>query len=308
MSSGLEAIANELRRLQRDGVDRVFVEDSTLSLLAAGRKSTDTRKEPPREPVGRPGARGDLGDLRELTKDVPGKAVPPPATTAPKEAEPLPVAPQIEVPGGDAATQLAWLRERVLACEVCQANLNEGAQIVFGTGSPEADIFFCGEAPGAEEEDAGEPFVGQAGQLLTKIISAMGLSREDVYLANILKWRPQHDKPYGNRPPSLDEMRFCLPYLQAQISIIRPKIIVALGHTTVTGLLGADPERKMGKVRGTWVSFDGTPVMVSFHPSYLLRNGTLKTKRLAWEDMLQVMERCGIEISAKQRGFFLPKS
>ena len=181
-------------------------------------------------------------------------------------------------------------------------------KIVFGTGSSQADIFFCGEAPDADEEREGEAFIGKPGQLLSKITSAMGLSSENVFTTNILKWRPEHNKPYGNRPPTLDEMRFCLPYLKAQIKIIQPKVIVALGNTTVSGLLGHDPARKMGSVRGTWGQFETIPVMITFHPSYLLRNGTLKTKRMVWEDMLQVMEKCSLKISDQQRGFFLPKS
>ena len=136
----------------------------------------------------------------------------------------------------------------------------------------------------------------------------MGLTSERVYTTNILKWRPEHNKPYGNRPPTLDEMRFCLPYLKAQIEIIQPKVIVALGNTTVSGLFGHDPERKMAAVRGTWEQFEAIPVIITFHPSYLLRNGTLKTKRIVWEDMLQVMEKCSLEISDQQRGFFLPKN
>lgn len=305
----MEAIANELRRLQRDGVDRVFVEDHTMRLLVP---QEEARRAPEEATANKPASRADLGDLRELVKDSPKKEAAPAKAAAKQsekpEAAPLPDAPVIELPEGDAATRLDWLRERVLGCEVCQAHLNERGKVVFGTGSPEADIFFCGEAPGADEELAGEPFVGKAGQLLGKIISAMGLSRESVYIANILKWRPQHDKPYGNRPPTQDEMRFCLPYLQAQIEIIQPKVIVALGSTAVAGLLGPDPDRKLGKVRGTWASFGETPVIITFHPSYLLRNGTLKTKRMVWEDMLQVMEKCGLEISEKQRGFFLPKN
>ena len=303
----MEAIASELRRLQREGVDRVFVEDHTMRLLASKKEpETAPRKNSPSQP----GSRADLGDLRELVKNSPQKASATPAKPAATEPRgpTLPDAPVIELPAGDAATQLDWLHKRVLGCEVCQENLNEHGKVVFGTGSAVADIFFCGEAPGADEELAGEPFVGQAGQLLTKIITAMGLSRESVYIANILKWRPQHDKPYGNRPPTQEEMRFCLPYLRAQIDIIQPRVIVALGSSAVTGLLGPDPERKLGKVRGTWASFGETPVIITFHPSYLLRNGTLKTKRMVWEDMLQVMDKCGLEISEKQRGFFLPKS
>lgn len=306
MSEALEAIASELRRLQRDGVSRVFVEDSTMRLLTPQDASAEAKAGPQAAPA-------DHSDLEALIQDRP-KNEPKPKTD-PQPASgfaPIPkTAPTVDLPEGSAEEQLEWLREQVLACSVCNEYLSEKGKVVFGTGSPTADIFFCGEAPGADEELAGEPFVGKAGQLLTKIISAMGLSRETVYIANILKWRPEHDKPYGNRPPTVEEMRYCLPYLKAQIEIIRPKVIVALGNTAVTGLLGPDPKRKMGQVRGTWAGFAEIPVMITFHPSYLLRNGTLKIKRMkrmVWEDMLEVMQKCGLEISEKQRGFFLPKS
>lgn len=291
MSSGLEAIANELRRLQRDGVDRVFVEDDTMHLLV------------PQE-----------DELSESPTQGEQSATPSPSvktvtqTAATPKVAPLPAPPIIELPDGDATSQLAWLKERVLACQVCKEQLGEGGKIVFGTGSAQADIFFCGEAPDADEAREGEAFVGKSGQLLTKITRAMGLTSESVYTTNILKWRPEHNKPYGNRPPTLDEMRFCLPYLKAQIEIIQPKVIVALGNNTVSGLFGHDPERKMAAVRGTWEQFEAIPVIITFHPSYLLRNGTLKTKRIVWEDMLQVMEKCSLEISDQQRGFFLPKN
>ena len=288
MSSGLEAIANELRRLQHDGVDRIFVEDGTMQLIVP----------PAQDP-----------NSSEQDKDGPGPTLKfTTESVATPKATPLPEPTEIILPEGDAASQLAWLKDRVLACEVCKEHLSDYGKIVFGTGSAQADIFFCGEAPDADEEREGKAFIGKPGQLLTKITKAMGLSSENVYTTNILKWRPEHDKPYGNRPPTLDEMRFCLPYLKAQIKIIQPKVIVALGNTTVSGLLGHDPARKMGATRGTWDQFENIPLMISFHPAYLLRNGTLKTKRMVWEDMLQVMEKCSLEISDQQRGFFLPKS
>jgi len=113
--------------------------------------------------------------------------------------------------------------------------------------------------------------------------------------------------PFGNRPPTQEEMEVCLPYLKAQIEIVQPKVIVALGATAVSGLLGADPKRRMGDVRGKWLEFEGTPLMITFHPSYLLRNDTLKTKRMVWEDMMSVMEKIGMPISDKQQQFFLQK-
>ena len=170
-------------------------------------------------------------------------------------------------------------------------------------GNLNAKIFFCREAPGADEEIQGEPFVGKAGQLLTKIIAAMGLSRSDVYIGNIMNWRPE--VPKGNRPPTEEEMRYCLPYLKAQIEIVNPQIVVALGMTAVNGLLGFDPSRRMGKIRGHWHSFEGRDLMVTYHPSFLLQYASAAMKRLVWEDMMAVMERAGMDISEKQRGYFL---
>ncbi len=163
---------------------------------------------------------------------------------------------------------------------------------------------FVGEAPGADEDEQGEPFVGKAGQLLTRIIQTMGFGRESVYIANVLKCRP--DTPgqtAGNRKPTSMEMKTCLPYLQAQIDIIQPKVIVALGATAVEGLFGSP--MPIGKIRGQFHELRGVPVMPTFHPAYLLRNQALSEKRKVWEDMLQVLEKLEMPISEKQRGFFL---
>jgi DNA polymerase len=163
---------------------------------------------------------------------------------------------------------------------------------------------FVGEAPGADEDRQGEPFVGRAGQLLTKIIETMGLSRDRVYIGNVLKCRP--DTPgqrSGNRKPTADEMKTCLPYLLEQIDIIRPKVLVALGATAVEGLFGR--AMPITRIRGRWHEFHGIPVMPSYHPAYLLRNQSLTEKRKVWEDMLQVMERLDMPISPKQRNYFL---
>jgi DNA polymerase len=179
-----------------------------------------------------------------------------------------------------------------------------GKKVVFGVGSLSADIFFCGEAPGADEEIQGEPFVGRAGQLLTKIIEAMGLFRSDVYIANVLNWRPEMPTEYGNRPPTREEMQFCFPYLLAQLEIVAPRVIVALGATASGALLGQDG-RSMGEIRGRWHDFNGTPLMATYHPSYLLRYSGKGARRTVWEDILLVMERLAMPISEKQRGFFL---
>ena len=200
--------------------------------------------------------------------------------------------------------RLTALREAVRACRKCEHLAAFRTQTVFGTGNPEADLMFVGEAPGADEDKQGEPFVGRAGELLTKIINAMGLGRDDVYIANVLKCRP--DMPPntpGNRPPTAEEMQRCLPYLREQIAIIQPRVLVALGKTAMTGLTGTD--EAMGAMRGRWFAFENIPLLATYHPSYLLRNGSNTEKRKVWEDMMLVMEKLGMPVSEKQRGFFL---
>jgi uracil-DNA glycosylase family 4 len=202
------------------------------------------------------------------------------------------------------AQRLASVRERVCGCTKCAHLASSRTQTVFGVGNPDAEIMFIGEAPGADEDQQGEPFVGRAGQLLTKIIRAMGFARDDVYIANILKCRP--DMPagsFGNRAPTPAEMQMCRPYLVEQIDIIQPKVLVALGGVAVEGLLGA--RGTMRELRGRWHSYNGTPLMITYHPAYLLRNQSPSEKRKVWEDMLQVLERLEKPISEKQRNYFL---
>jgi DNA polymerase len=201
--------------------------------------------------------------------------------------------------------QWEQLRAHVLESQDFQKHLRPGKQLVFGVGNLDADIFFCGEAPGADEEIQGLPFVGRAGQLLTKIILAMGLTRKQVYISNIMNWRPEMPTEHGNRPPTQEEMEYCLPYLRAQVDILKPKVIVALGATATNGLLGYDPQRRISLCRGQWYEFQNIPLMVTFHPSYLLRNQNQATKRLVWEDMLETMKRVGMKISNKQEKYFL---
>lgn len=199
--------------------------------------------------------------------------------------------------------RLAPLRERVAVCRQCPHLASSRTQTVFGVGNIDAELMFIGEAPGADEDRQGEPFVGRAGQLLTKIITAMGFSRDDVFIANVLKCRPNMPAGApGNRPPTVAEMETCLPYLTEQIEIIGPKVLVALGATAVEGLLKV--REPMGKLRGRWHSYRETPLMITFHPSYLLRNQSNTEKRKVWEDMLLVLERLERPITEKQRNFF----
>ena len=317
--SKIEAVVGELRRLKSEGVEHVFVgEDSLDSLRMVAGSHRRTSVETPQasthadeavdvpesgEPVGKvviPDTVPSYSPVANLARSQK------PAVEAQDEKK-LPDPIPFELPKGDKRAQWEWLRNHVVNCPVCNANLNPGKQVVFGNGDIDAEIFFCGEAPGADEESEGIPFVGKAGQLLMKIIGAMGLSREKVYIGNIMNWRPQTGQASGNRPPTPEEMAFCLPYLRAQVAVVKPKVIVALGNTAVTGLLGPDPNRRMGAIRGRWFDFGGTPLIPTFHPSYVLRYGNDKTKRQIWEDMLEVMRKVGLPVSEKQEGYFLPK-
>ena len=198
---------------------------------------------------------------------------------------------------------MSELRTRALSCMKCANLAAARTNVVFGVGSIDAELMFVGEAPGADEDAAGEPFVGAAGQLLTRMISAMGLTRDQVYIANILKCRP--DVPAassGNRKPTPDEMQTCIPYLQAQIDLIQPKVLVALGSTAMEGLLA---QSGITKLRGRWQTYRNIPIMPTYHPAYLLHNQSNTEKRKVWEDLLAVMEKLGLPISAKQQGYFL---
>jgi len=162
------------------------------------------------------------------------------------------------------------------------------SRTVFGEGNPDARLMFVGEAPGAEEDKTGRPFVGRAGQLLEKIIAAMGLSREDVFIANVLKSRPPN-----NATPTSAEAAKCGPYLLEQIRIIEPEVIVTLGKPAAQLVL--EKNEAIGKMRGHWHEYGGVPVMPTFHPAYLLRSYTPENRAKVWSDMQLVMERLGIE-------------
>jgi uracil-DNA glycosylase len=184
------------------------------------------------------------------------------------------------------AAELAALAQTVAGCTRCR--LCEGRKtVVFGSGNPDADLMLIGEGPGAEEDRQGLPFVGPAGELLTRILQAIELHREEVYIANVVKCRPP-----GNRDPQPDEVAACRAYLERQIELVQPRILVALGRISAQTLLGT--ESPIGQMRGRWFQVRGVPTMVTYHPAALLRNQALK--RPTWEDMQQVRDRLRADI------------
>lgn len=297
MRAELEMLLTELKRLKGIGLDNIYIADGRMDELRAATaplRSVQKVKAVEHGTQAKAESRRLSSSCKSVTETVSKTSV-----IAPP--------PNIELPKGDKQMRWEWLRRRVLECSECKKHVKPSKHIVFGVGNLNADLFFCGEAPGADEETQGEPFVGAAGQLLTKIIEAAGLQRSDVYISNIMNWRPETQTGYGNRPPTQEEIHFCLPFLRTQIEVVQPKIIVALGKTAAKGLLGKDGEARMSDLRGRWFEFQGVSLMVTYHPSYLLHNNTLRTKRMVWEDMLMVMEKVTIPISQKQREFFLPK-
>jgi uracil-DNA glycosylase family 4 len=232
-----------------------------------------------------------------LANAAPPAAAPRPASAAPANQRP-PAAPPEQAPAAVAAPSpapteeagdpvvagLAALRREVLACTRCPLHTSR-EQAVPGEGNPRAEVLFVGEAPGASEDRAGRPFVGPSGELLDRILSnAMGLRRSEVYIANVAKCRPP-----DNRNPEPNEVAACLPYLQRQVDLIRPKVIVCLGRVAAQNLLGVTDS--VSRLRGRDLDYRGTPVVVTWHPAYLLREPA--AKRDTWEDVKRVNRLLG---------------
>ena len=197
-------------------------------------------------------------------------------------SEPLPIIP-------DKLAALNAIREDIGDCTRCRLHRGR-TNLVFGVGNPNAELMFVGEGPGADEDAQGEPFVGRAGQLLNNMISAMGLRREDVYIANVVKCRPPQ-----NRTPEKDECDICSPFLLRQIDVIRPKVIVALGAVAAKNLLALNDS--MANLRGRWYDFRGARLAVTYHPAYLLRDP--RQKKETWKDLQMVMKYLGLAPPAK---------
>jgi uracil-DNA glycosylase family 4 len=296
----LDATIQHLEDLKAGGVRFVPVSRETLTALGEKPRSPAGKQLERPLPSAAPAPRPSSKPSEILSKPAVEQSL---AISLPDESRPSAAARPALAPEAKAAA-FAELRQRAMACVKCSHLAAARKSVVFGVGDINAQLMFIGEAPGADEDQQGEPFVGKAGQLLTKIIEATGLTRDSVYIANILKCRP--DTPgqkFGNRKPTPEEMQTCIPYLHEQIDLIQPKVIVALGATAVEGLLG----KTIGitRLRGNWQTYRETPLMPTYHPAFLLRNQAPAEKRRVWEDMLQVMEKLEMPISEKQQRFFL---
>lgn len=236
-----------------------------------------------------------MGGLKrvELSEDARAALLRPAAAPARAPAQAAPS-------GGGASdvSSLADIAREIAQCVKCPLHKTR-TRTVPGQGNPRAELMFIGEGPGFEEDRQGLAFVGRAGELLSRLIVRMGFTRDEVFIANIVKCRPtENGDGLKDRKPSESEMQACLPYLRRQIAAIRPRAIVALGATAVEGLIGLTG---ISKLRGTWREYEGIPLMPTFHPSYLLRGGGDERERYwqVWDDMLKVLEKLGRQAPTK---------
>ncbi len=294
-AEAIDALLEELYRQKAAGVKRVSVSDDSVALLKelAGAAVVSATPKPAAPVTTVPVTKPVVRPATPVTKNEGTIIV----------SHPLPNPPVIKLPSGTKAEQILWLQKTIEACEVTQKHL-EGKKALFGRGSETAKVFFVGEAPALEEVEANRSFVGPAGELLSKIISATGLTEKECYFANLMTWRPKPPTAFGKRPPNASEVAFNRPYLLAQIEIIKPQIIVAVGAQAFGALTHSTTP--IMQIRGQWQKVDGLEVLPTLHPNYLLHSPSLSNKRLVWEDFMQIMTKLGMPISDKQKAYFLP--
>ena len=289
------AVSDETRRALQEIAGEVarhleWLKDSGVREVPARGAAPPVSKVAPPLPSGeRAGVRGSVSATPTATPTA--TSTPTPTSTS-KVAPPLPSGERAGVRGtstyslndkGCGSKPLLTIREELGECARCKL-AGGRTTLVFGTGNPKAALMFVGEGPGADEDQQGEPFVGKAGQLLTKMIEAMGFRREQVYIANVVKCRPP-----SNRNPEPDEIEACEPFLRRQIEAVGPKVIVGLGNHAVQTLL--QTTTGITKLRGAWTTYQGVRFMPTFHPAYLLRNPA--EKKSAWADLQLVMAELG---------------
>lgn len=287
-AEALDILLEELKRRKAAGIRRVSVSDEALASLKAL--------------AGAPAAFAPSPPARPGPGTAPAAVTPVAAKPAAASAPPIADAPIFTLPAGTKAERMQALRQLVDACAETKKHLTAPHRPLLGHGSLDAKVVFVGEAPSLEEMEAGKAFAGAAGELLQKILAAAAIGPADCYFAPVMVWRPEPPTRYGKRPPTARELAFNLPYLRAQVDVVAPRIVVALGAQAFEALHGRTPT--ITQARGRWFDLSGVPLMPTYHPNYLLHNPSASAKRAVWEDFLLVMERLGLPISEKQRGYF----
>ena len=291
-AEALDILLEELKRQKAAGVRRVSV---TADSLAALKALAGTPVAPAAAAASAPSVRPAA-----VTPVVP--AAPKPAVVS---AAPMPDAPIFTLAAGPKAERLQALRQLIDACAETKKHLSAPQRPLLGHGSLDAKVVFVGEAPTIVEMEAGQAFAGESGELLQKILSAAAINPADCYFVPVMVWRPEPPTQYGKRPPTAREIAFNLPYLRAQIDVVAPRAVVALGAQAFEALHGRTPS--ITQARGQWFDLGGVPLLPTFHPNYLLHTPSASAKRTVWEDFLLLMEKLGLPISEKQRAFFATK-
>ncbi len=306
-AEALDILLEELKRQKAAGVRRVSITADSLAALKslagspvapAAIPTPAPAKAAPVPAPARPVAAPATAPVRPVTPVAPKPAVV-------VSAAPIPDAPIFTLAAGTKAERMQALRQLVDACVETKKHLTAPQRPLLGHGSLEAKVVFVGEAPTIGEMEAGQAFAGESGELLQKILGAAAINPADCYFAPVMVWRPEPPTQYGKRPPTARELAFNLPYLRAQIDVISPRVVVALGAQAFEALHGRTPT--ITQARGQWFDLGGVPLLATFHPNYLLHSPSASAKRTVWEDFLLLMEKLGLPISEKQRGFFATK-
>jgi DNA polymerase len=307
-AEALDILLEELKRQKAAGVRRVSITADSLTALKALAGTPAAQATP--APV-KASAAPAPASVRPSVAPTPAPARPvTPVAAAPKpavavSAAPIPDAPIFTLAAGTKAERMQALRQLVDACAETKKHLVAPQRPLLGHGSLDAKVVFVGEAPTIVEMEAGQAFAGESGELLQKILSAAAINPADCYFVPVMVWRPEPPTQYGKRPPTAREIAFNLPYLRAQIDVVAPRAVVALGAQAFEALHGRTPPRSNHCPRACVI--DGVPLLPTFHPNYLLHTPSASAKRTVWEDFLLLMEKLGLPISEKQRGFFATK-
>ena len=297
-AEALDILLEELKRQKAAGVRRVSITADSLTALKALAGTPAAQAAPtPAKPSAAPAP----ASIRPAVTPV--AAAPKPAVVV--SAAPIPDAPIFTLAAGTKAERLQALRQLIDACAETKKHLSAPQRPLLGHGSLDAKVVFVGEAPTIVEMEAGQAFAGESGELLQKILSAAAINPADCYFVPVMVWRPEPPTQYGKRPPTAREIAFNLPYLRAQIDVVAPRAVVALGAQAFEALHGRTPS--ITQARGQWFDLGGVPLLPTFHPNYLLHTPSASAKRTVWEDFLLLMEKLGLPISEKQRAFFATK-
>lgn len=297
-AEALDILLEELKRQKAAGVRRVSITADSLTALKALAGTPAAQATPaPAKPSAAPAP----ASIRPAVTPV--AAAPKPAVVV--SAAPISDAPIFTLAAGPKAERLQALRQLIDACAETKKHLSAPQRPLLGHGSLDAKVVFVGEAPTIVEMEAGQAFAGESGELLQKILSAAAINPADCYFVPVMVWRPEPPTQYGKRPPTAREIAFNLPYLRAQIDVVAPRAVVALGAQAFEALHGRTPS--ITQARGQWFDLGGVPLLPTFHPNYLLHTPSASAKRTVWEDFLLLMEKLGLPISEKQRAFFATK-